>query len=378
MTDIDNRAEMRPVIGLMSGTSADGIDGCIVLTNGQQVERTDISLCQPYPVPVEQAIKAARRHPANFLADTHRRTALNAAITDIHADSVNQLLHRAAEEGLPPVQLCGFHGQTVYHQPEAGRTIQLGDGNQLARVCGLPVIHDFRRADLEAGGQGAPLAPVYHQILLKQAGCPHPAGFLNLGGIANLTVCTDTLLIGFDTGPANALTDTVCQTELGLAYDKDGAIAAKGHISVPFLKAALQDSYFQRSGPRSLDWAHFSDYLQHPNFRALSIEDQLASLNALSAQSIAISISALPFALKTLVVAGGGVQNKTMMKMISDALPDGITLTTAENIGARSDMIEAELIAVLAARYLAQLPSTWPETTGTSAAQIAGIRADPL
>ncbi len=369
---------MRPVIGLMSGTSADGIDGCIVLTNGQKVERTDISLCQPYPVPVEQAIQAARHNPANFLADTHRRTALITAITDSHADSVNQLLRRGAEDGLPPVQLCGFHGQTVYHQPESGRTIQLGDGNRLARLCGLPVIHDFRRADMEAGGQGAPLAPVYHQILLKQAGCPHPAGFLNLGGIANLTVCTDTHLLGFDTGPANALTDAVCQKELGLTYDKDGAIAAKGHISLPFLKATLQDSYFQRSGPRSLDWAHFSDYLQHPDFRALSIEDQLASLNALSAQSIAISISALPFALKTLVVAGGGVQNKTMMKMISDALPDRITLTTAENIGARSDMIEAELIAVLAARHLAQLPSTWPETTGTSAAQIAGIRASPL
>ena len=378
MTDIDNGKEMRPVIGLMSGTSADGIDGCIVLTNGQKVERTDISLCQPYPVPVEQAIQAARHNPANFLADTHRRTALITAITDSHADSVNQLLRRGAEDGLPPVQLCGFHGQTVYHQPESGRTIQLGDGNRLAPLCGLPVIHDFRRADMEAGGQGAPLAPVYHQILLKQAGCPHPAGFLNLGGIANLTVCTDTHLLGFDTGPANALTDAVCQKELGLTYDKDGAIAAKGHISLPFLKATLQDSYFQRSGPRSLDWAHFSDYLQHPDFRALSIEDQLASLNALSAQSIAISISALPFALKTLVVAGGGVQNKTMMKMISDALPYGLNLATAEDIGAASDMIEAELIAVLAARHLAQLPSTWPETTGTSAAQIAGIRASPL
>ena len=127
-----------------------------------------------------------------------------------------------------------------------------------------------------------------------------------------------------------------------------------------------------------MDWSHFSDYLQHPDFRALSVEDKLASLTALSAQSIAVGISNLPFALRTLIVAGGGVQNKTMMKMISDALPDGLTLATAEDIGAASDMIEAELIAVLAARYLAQLPSTWPETTGASAAQIAGIRADPL
>ena len=378
MADVDDKKEMRPVIGLMSGTSADGIDGCIVLTDGQQVRRTDISLCQPYPAPVEKAIHAARRHPANFLADTHRRAALITAITDSHADSVNQLLRSAAKEGLPPVQLCGFHGQTVYHQPESGRTIQLGDGNRLARLCGLPVIYDFRRADMQAGGQGAPLAPVYHQILLRQDRCPHPAGFLNLGGIANLTACTDTQLLGFDTGPANALTDAVCQTELGLPYDKGGAIAAKGHISASFLKAALQDSYFQRSGPRSLDWAHFSDYLQHPDFRALSVEDKLASLTALSARSIAISLSGLPFVLKTLVVAGGGVQNKTMMKMISDALPDGITVTTAEDIGAASDMIEAELIAVLAARYLAQLPSTWPETTGAHIAQIAGVRADPL
>ena len=152
MTDMLNKTEMQPVIGLMSGTSADGIDGCILLTDGQHVKHTDISLCQPYPGPVEKAIQAARRDPASFLADPQRRTALINAITDSHADSVYHLLRRAAEEGLPAVHLCGFHGQTVYHQPEAGRTIQLGDGNRLAQMCGLPVIYDFRRADMEAGG----------------------------------------------------------------------------------------------------------------------------------------------------------------------------------------------------------------------------------
>ena len=124
MTDVLNKTEMRPVIGLMSGTSADGIDGCILLTDGQHVKHTDISLCQPYPGPVEKAIQAARRDPASFLADPQRRTALINAITDSHADSVYHLLRIAAEEGLPAVHLCGFHGQTVYHQPEAGRTIQ--------------------------------------------------------------------------------------------------------------------------------------------------------------------------------------------------------------------------------------------------------------
>ena len=119
------------------------------------------------------------------------------------------------------------------------------------------MIYDFRRADMEAGGQGAPLAPVYHQILLSQAGCPHPAG-LNLGGIANLTACADTQILGFDTGPANALIDAVCQTELGIAYDKGGAIAAKGKISAPFLRAALNDPYFQRSGPVHLTGPIFS------------------------------------------------------------------------------------------------------------------------
>ena len=148
MTDMLNKTEMRPVIGLMSGTSADGIDGCILLTEERHFEHTDISLCQPYSGPVEKAIQAARRDPASFLADPHRRIALINAITDSHADTVHQLLHRATEEGLPAVQLCGFHGQTVYHQPEASRTIQLGDGNRLAQLCGLPVIYDFRRADM--------------------------------------------------------------------------------------------------------------------------------------------------------------------------------------------------------------------------------------
>ena len=237
-----NKTEMQPIIGLMSGTSADGIDGCILLTDGQHVKHTDISQYQPYPGSVEKAIQAARRDPASFLADPHRRTALIDAITDSHADIVYHLFRRATEEGLPAVQLCGFHGQTVYHQPEAGRTIQLGDGNRLAQLCGLTVIYDFRRADMEAGGQGAPLAPVYHQMLLSQAGCQHPAGFLNLGGIANLTACADTHLLGFDTGPANALTDAVCQKELGLPYDKDGTIAAQGYICLLYTSPSPRDS----------------------------------------------------------------------------------------------------------------------------------------
>lgn len=368
---------MIPVIGLMSGTSADGIDGCVVYTDGRRVTRTGISLCQPYRPEITSAVLAARSDPAGYLSDPHRRQALTDGITTDHITVVKQLIQAAGAADIGPVQLIGFHGQTVYHNPQAGRTIQLGDGQQMAREAGRPVIYDFRAADMAAGGQGAPLAPVYHQMLLHQAGLDRPAGFLNLGGVANLTSCSDDLLQGFDTGPANGLMDAVCQHDLGIAYDSDGALAAKGKPSAAFIDAVLADPFFQQTGPRSLDWGHFTGWLQHPSFTGLSVEDKLASLTMLSVHSIAVGLNRLSFALKTLVIAGGGVQNKTLMREIKAGLPGEIQIRTAEQIGAASDMIEAELIAFLAARHQSGLPSTWPETTGCSVPQIAGVRAEP-
>ena len=366
-----------PVIGLMSGTSADGIDGCVILTDGQRVTPTGLSLYRPYRPEVATAVLAARDDPAGYLSDPHRRQALITAITEDHTQIVHQLIQAARAADMPPIQLVGFHGQTVYHNPAAGRTIQLGDGQQMARQTGLPVIYDFRRADMDAGGQGAPLAPVYHQILLRQAGLAEPAAFLNLGGIANLTICSGDDLLGFDTGPANGLMDAVCQQELGSAFDKDGALAAAGTPCPPFIEAVLADPWFCLSGPRSLDWAQFTGYLQDPGFTTLPIEDKLASLAVVTAQSLARSLDRLPFRLNTLVVAGGGVHNKTLMKLIKTNLPASCAVKTAEDINASSDMTEAELIALLAARHQAGLVSTWPQTTGTSAPQIAGVRAEP-
>lgn len=378
MADKNPKSQMVPVIGLMSGTSADGIDGCVVLTDGEHVTRTGISLCQPYRSEVARAVIAARSDAAGFLSDPHRRQALSTAITDEHSDVVRQLASLSTAEGIGPVELAGFHGQTVYHNPAAGRTIQLGDGQRLARQTGLPVIYDFRRADMSAGGQGAPLAPVYHQMLLRQAGLAQPAGFLNLGGVANLTACSDEALLGFDTGPANGLMDAVCQDELGRGYDKDGALAATGTPSLGFIAAVLADPFFRQTGPRSADWAQFTGYLQRADFTALTAADKLASLALLTARSLAMSVAGLPFALKTLVVAGGGVHNKTLMTAIKDSLPEAMKIITAEQINASSDTIEAELIAVLAARHSAGLVSTWPQTTGTAHPQIAGVRAEPL
>ena len=378
MTQTTAKTELIPVLGLMSGTSADGIDGCVILTDGQHVTPTGINLCQPYRPEVASAVLAARHDPAGYLSEPHRRQALITAITDDHTQVTHQLVQAAGAADLPPVQLIGFHGQTVYHNPAAGRTIQLGDGQQMARQTGLPVIYDFRRADMDAGGQGAPLAPVYHQILLRQAGLAEPAGFLNLGGVANLTICSGDDLLGFDTGPANGLMDAVCQNELGKAYDKDGALAAAGRPCPPFIDTVLADPWFLLSGPRSLDWAQFTGYLKAPGFTALSVEDKLASLAAVTVQSLARALARLPFRLNTLVVAGGGVHNKALMRQIETDLPDHTLIKTAEHINASSDMTEAELIALLAARHQAGLVSSWPQTTGTSAPQIAGVRAEPL
>ena len=161
------------MIGLMSGTSADGIDGCVILTDGQHVTPTGLSLCQPYRPEVATAVLAARDDPAGYLSDPHRRQALITAITEDHTQIVHQLVQAARAADMPPIQLVGFHGQTVYHNPAAGRTIQLGDGQQMARQTGLPVIYDFRRADMDAGGQGAPLA-----LFITRYYCVRP-GLLN-------------------------------------------------------------------------------------------------------------------------------------------------------------------------------------------------------
>ncbi len=356
----------------MSGTSADGIDAVLVRSDGTMIEPSGHRLCYPYPAQLTRAVYDARCNAADYLASPGRRTALVNGITDAHAAAVAQL---RATAGDPPVNLIGFHGQTVYHNPGQGRTIQLGDADRLARTAGIAVIHDFRAADMRGGGQGAPLAPIYHQLKLRQAGIEMPAAFVNIGGVANASFCDFETLMGFDIGPGNALIDDLCQTFFGRACDTDGEIAASGVVCQPVIERILRDDFFQRSGPRSLDRGYFHRYLDIAEFTCLSPADQIASMTALSAQAICLSLARMPAVPKSVIITGGGAHNQTMMAQINAGLPLGAMMLDAAKSGCDIDFAEAELIALLAARWHYNLASTFPQTTGTNAPCVCGIRA---
>jgi len=362
----------------MSGTSADGIDAALIQSDGQGASILPERLCFPYRDEVQRAVIAARSNPADFLADPHRRTALQNGISEDHAEAVKALRAKTSVE----IDLIGFHGQTIYHNPSHGRTIQLGDGHLLARRVNIPVIYDFRAADMEAGGQGAPLAPIYHAVLLRQSGLELPACFLNIGGVANLSFVADNMpsahrLLGFDTCPGNGMIDDLAQRYFNRAFAPEGSIAGTGTVHEALVEQMLQLPYFKLEGPRSLDRASFNKILDWPAFLALSPTDKIATLTAFTAASICLAIQSLPASPKHIVLAGGGVHNRTLINALKRRLPDAVQLVYAEEIGADSDNIEAELIGLLAARYHFGLPSTFPSTTGVSSPQICGKKCLP-
>ncbi len=357
------------VIGLMSGTSADGIDACVLHTDGVSASRTGIQGSFGYRPDIRRAIMAARSDPASWLASPQRRAALNKAITEDHAQAVLSL----ASQSDRSIELIGFHGQTIYHNPAAKRTIQLGDGQMLARLTGYDTIYDFRHADMNAGGQGAPLAPIYHQTLARDAGLDLPVLFLNLGGVANVSLVEQDRLTGCDIGPANGLIDDYCQTVLGLPFDDAGALASKGTIDQSLIEETLQHPFFALTGPRSLDRATFSTVLHDKRITNTSPANALASLTEITARAVHHYVMVSGASPCQLILSGGGIKNTFLFTRIATHLPEDMPCVTADDAGFNNDMMEAELIAYLAARRLANLPSTFPETTGVSAPQICGI-----
>ena len=361
------------IIGLMSGTSADGIDAALISTDGQSQCNQLGSHFAPYRTSTRTEIINARSDPQHYLADANKRQALIEAITQDHISTINYFTNNTKHN----IDLIGFHGQTIYHNPNLGRTIQLGDGNGIARTTGIDTIYDFRQADMAVGGQGAPLAPIYHQFLVKNAGIPQPAAIINIGGVANLTYVNtaDDQLLGFDVGPGNGLMDALLQRETGASFDQGGQIAARGNADMDFVKTALSNVFFAAPAPKSLDWGTFLTMLKAAPLAEMSLPDALATLCQFSAAAILVAIDDLPIPPAAIMVAGGGRHNQTLMAAIRVGLPDGCQLLDAGQYGLHSDMIEAELIGFLAARHHYQLPSSFASTTGAACPQIAGIRA---
>ncbi len=345
-------------IGLMSGTSLDGIDAALVETDGEGVVRPIAFRTEPYS-------EAARQQwrEATALALSYEKPRLSPEIgaatemlTRRHLILVHQLMASAGRE-MKEVDVIGFHGQTVAHRPDRGWTWQIGDGGMMASALGVPVISDLRGADVLAGGQGAPLLPVYHRALLSEVTLP--VAVLNLGGVGNITfVGRDGALAAFDTGPANALIDDWMAAEAGRPFDAGGAYAATGTIDETVLGAMLDNPWFDQPPPKSLDRA---DFTIQPA-RGLSPGDGAATLTAFTAATVALALNHLPERPLRLLVAGGGRHNATMLAMIADACE--IPVEPIEALGQNGDATEAEGFAYMAVRSLKGLPISFPGTTG--------------
>ncbi len=348
------------VIGLMSGTSLDGVDAAWIDTDGESVRHFGPSLTLPYTPDLRRDLRAILdRAPSLNPADPSLLD-VQARLTDAHADAVAALGIKA--------ELIGFHGQTILHDPGNRRTWQIGDAAALARATGLPVAYDFRSDDVAAGGQGAPLAPIFHAALA--ASLPKPLAVLNIGGVANLTHIGGTLT-ACDTGPGCALLDDFTRARTGHAMDADGALAAAGTPDEAILRALLADPYFAVRAPKSLDRQHFIHALHA--VAPLSTQDGAATLAAFTARAVAAS--PLASGVTQLLVTGGGRHNPAIMRALAACVEARVA--PVEAAGWDGDAIEAQCFAYLAARVVRGLPLSFPGTTGVPGPQNGGRLMNP-
>jgi anhydro-N-acetylmuramic acid kinase len=361
----------KAVLGMMSGTSMDGVDAAILVTDGETIADFGPRRFRPYSEAERGALRAAVAAASELSDRTARPPALAEAeriVTEAHAEVAARLMEAG---GAPAIDLVGFHGQTVFHAPERGLTVQLGDGPALARRLNIPVVFDFRAADVAAGGEGAPLVPAYHRALAARAGLEPPVAIVNMGGVANLTrIGPGGVLSAFDTGPGNALIDDLVRARTGQAMDENGALAAAGTVDAAVLSRLMAHPYFVRPAPKSLDRNDFSS----DAVEGMALEDAAATLAAFTAKTIAAAIAASGGA-RQVVVSGGGARNPTILRMLTEAVEAPVL--TADALGWSADFIEAEAFAFLAARSVAGLPLTFPETTGVPRPMTGGVLAMP-
>lgn len=336
-------------LGLMSGTSLDGIDAAIVATDGEDKVEFGPCLTLPYDDVLRERLRAV-------LGDPAAAGAVERALTDAHAEAVGRLLdsHGLAARD---IDVIGFHGQTVLHRPEQRRTWQIGDGARLAKLTGIRVVNDFRTADVSAGGQGAPLVPVYHRAL--SAALPKPLAVVNIGGVANVTwIGGDGSLLAFDTGPGNALIDDWILQHTGRRLDAGGALASLGRADATLLDRMLAHRFFDQPPPKSLDRSDFT----HAAAAGLLPSDGARTLTAFSARAIAQAQAHFPARPKQWLICGGGRHNPVLMAELASSVHEPVQ--PVEAVGWRGDSLEAEAFAYLAVRVLKRLPTSFPSTTG--------------
>ena len=344
-------------LGLMSGTSMDGIDAALLRTDGEAIFDFGPALTLPYEPGLRERIRACLNDgPGNPLS-------LSRDLAVAHAAAVQALLEKAGMTA-KDVAWLGFHGHTLLHRPAERRTWQAGDGALLSRLTGIGTVSDFRSQDVAMGGQGAPLVPLYHLALARHAQLTPPLLVLNLGGVGNVTYIgseDENDLIAFDTGPGNALIDDWMLRHANVAHDEGGRTAAAGAVQADRLARLLDHAYFAKPPPKSLDRNDFTSAA----VEGLSLADGAATLAAFTAASVARGLSHLPQRPLRCLVCGGGRHNATLMKLLTQHL--NMPVEAVEAVGWNGDHLEAEAFAFLAARALRGLPLSLPGTTGVSA-----------
>ncbi len=355
-------------LGTMSGTSLDGVDAAVLQTDGEAIYGFGPSDYRAYTGQEQEILKM---HFGRWQEDDCTKAA-----------RIVEDAHLAVMQTFAGIDIAGFHGQTLAHDPSSGRTHQCGDGTRLACALGYRVAWDFRSADVAEGGQGAPLAPFYHFALAKWIKADAPIAFLNLGGVGNITwvdpACNDpadpAALLAFDTGPANAPMNDLMLKRRGVGYDEKGALAATGQIDPTIVAAFMTHPYFSAAAPKSLDrddFAHLNTAVD-----ALGDADALATLADAVVQSVSAALALCPTQPMQLLVTGGGRYNETLMSGLAQALP--CSVAPVEAVGLDGDMLEAQAFAFLAVRAARGLPLSSPQTTGVPHPMTGGTISPPF
>lgn len=355
-------------LGAMSGTSLDGVDAAVVETDGETIFGFGATAYRAY-LPGEQAVLVAAlgKWPGDDLAE---------------AEALVERAHLEVLSGIDGVDIVGFHGQTLAHAPQGRGTHQLGNGRRLAEALNLPVVWNFRQADIAQGGEGAPLAPFFHFACAKWIVAQAPLAFLNLGGVGNLTWVDPTkdrpedagALLAFDTGPANAPINDVMMARRGAPFDRDGALAAQGRVSQAALDRFLDDAWFRRAPPKSLDRDAFTGIMG--SVRDLDDADAVATLTAMAVAAVVRGMAQCPSPPERLLVTGGGRRNPVLMRSLAESL--GCPVAPVEVVGLDGDMLEAQAFAHLAVRVARGLPTSCPATTGVRVPVSGGTVSQPL
>ncbi|MCY4287185.1 MAG: anhydro-N-acetylmuramic acid kinase [Aestuariivita sp.] len=362
----DSRQPLR-VLGTMSGTSMDGIDAAILETDGHKIIDFGPTYFRAYSNEEQATIRAALGLWRGIEVEKAEATVLAA-----HLD----VLQRFED-----IDLIGFHGQTIAHEPRTRGTLQLGNGSVIAQTMGIPTVWDFRSADIAYGGEGAPLAPFFHFACSKWIAASEPLCFLNLGGVGNITFVDPCCavpdvtgaLLAFDTGPANAPLDDLMQLRRGAKMDHGGSLAKRGKARSDVIDVIMAEDYFSRHPPKSLDRGDFAQMLE--SVAKLNDADALATMTAVCAKAVESAFQYFPSLPSNVLVTGGGRRNLTLLHRLQDACR--VPVKTVDSVGLDGNMLEAQAFAFLAARVVQGLPTSSPETTGARTAVCGGTLEFP-